>query len=379
MADQTLRIVLTGGGSGGHAYPLLAVAESLRDRAPKAQFSADITYLGPKDAYAALFKNANIATRFVASGKIRRYLSLRNITDIPKFFIGFFQALWHLYFIMPDVIFSKGGTGAFPVVLAGWFYRIPVVVHDSDAKPGLTNIASSFFAKKIFISFDAAAKYFNPNITSRTGVPVRLRACSRIRRRKSSRKKRSALIAAKPLLLMLGGSQGAERINNFILTNLLALMQRAQVFHQVGAANFAEVNELSDAHCLMLRSRTGTRRCRISTIRIWRSRSRRPMSRFPARAAAHSSNSARSGCPPSLIPHDSGSNGHQRMNAYDFAKDGAAIVIEEPNLLPGHLSSEIEKILSNPELQQKMSAAAKQFFVPDAADAIVDGILSVVK
>ena len=176
MADilQKFRVVLTGGGSGGHTYPLLAVAEALRERASKMQFELDLTYLGPNDASAVeLFKKAGVTVKSVAAGKIRRYLSFQNITDIPKFFIGFFQALWKLYVIMPDVIFSKGGTGAFPVVIAGWFYRIPVVIHDSDAKPGLTNIASSFFSKRILVSFDAAKKYFNPNITSRTGVPVR--------------------------------------------------------------------------------------------------------------------------------------------------------------------------------------------------------------
>jgi len=249
MADQTFRVVLTGGGSGGHIYPLLSIAESLRERALKMQFQLSLTYLGPNDAYAGTFKTAGIDVSFVAAGKIRRYLSFQNIIDIPKFFVGFFQALAKLYMIMPDVVFSKGGTGAFPVVLAGWFYRIPVVIHDSDAKPGLTNIASSFFAKKIFVSFDAAMKYFNPNITTRTGVPVR-KALFANPTTKEFAKETLGFDPAKPLLLVLGGSQGAERINNFILANFAAILKEVQVFHQVGSANFTEVKRLSEAALL---------------------------------------------------------------------------------------------------------------------------------
>ena len=373
MADQTFRVVLTGGGSGGHVYPLLAIAETLRERASKTGALLDLTYLGPNDTYAALFKNAGIAVRSVAGGKIRRYLSIQNITDIPKFIVGFFQSLWLLYVIMPDVIFSKGGTGAFPVVLAGWFYRIPVVIHDSDAKPGLTNIASSFFAKKIFISFDAAAKYFDPNLMSRTGVPVR-RALLANPTTKELAKETLGFDSAKPLLLILGGSQGAERINDFILTNLMTLLKETQILHQVGVANFAEVKKLSDA--VVLDAPITDR----YEVLAYLDDTNLALALTAADVAVSRAGSSALfefgafGVPSILVPHDSGSNGHQRMNAYDFAKDGAAIVIEEPNLVPGIFLSQLKRILSSPELQQKMSAAAKQFYVPNAADAIVDGI-----
>ena len=208
MADTTFRVVLDGRRKRGTYLPACLPSRKRFGRGPgKCRFELSLTYLGPNDHYAALFKKAGMAVNSVAAGKIRRYFSFQNIADIPKFFIGFFQALAKLYVIMPDVIFSKGGTGAFPVVLAGWFYRIPVVIHDSDAKPGLTNLASSFFAKRIFISFDAAAKYFNPNITSRSGVPVRV-ALFANPTTKELAKETLGFDPAKPLLLVLGGSQG---------------------------------------------------------------------------------------------------------------------------------------------------------------------------
>jgi UDP-N-acetylglucosamine--N-acetylmuramyl-(pentapeptide) pyrophosphoryl-undecaprenol N-acetylglucosamine transferase len=373
MADQTFRVVLTGGGSGGHAYPLLAVAEELRDRAVKMQFQLALTYIGPNDQYAALFKNAGIPVSFVAAGKIRRYLSVRNIVDIPKFFIGFFQALAKLYVIMPDIIFSKGGTGAFPVVLAGWFYRIPIVVHDSDAKPGLTNMASSFFARRVFVSFDAAAKYFNPSITSRTGVPVR-RGLFANPTTKELAKETLGFDPAKPLLLVLGGSQGAERINNFILANLPAIVKETQILHQTGPLNFSEVKRLSDAALL-----DASFMNRYEAIAYLDDKNMSLALTAADVAVSRSGNTTLSelaafGVPAILIPHE-GSNGHQRMNAYDFTKNGAGIVIEEANLLPGIFLSELTKIISDPELRQRMSFASKQFFVPSAAAAIVDGIL----
>jgi UDP-N-acetylglucosamine--N-acetylmuramyl-(pentapeptide) pyrophosphoryl-undecaprenol N-acetylglucosamine transferase len=338
------------------------------------QFELDLTYLGPNDRFAALFKNAGIAVDFVVAGKIRRYLSLQNIMDIPKFVIGFFQALARLYVIMPDVIFSKGGTGAFPVILAGWFYRIPVVIHDSDAKPGLTNVASSFFAKRIFISFDAAAKYFNPNMTSRTGVPVR-RTLFANPTTKELAKETLGFDPAEPLLLVLGGSQGAERVNNFVLANLAAIVKETQILHQVGPVNFAEVKRLSDAALL---DASFANRYEAVPYLDDKNMSLALIAADIALARAGSTTLfelAAFGVPAILIPHDDGSNGHQRMNAYDFAKDGAGIVIEEPNLLAGIFLSELSKIILNPELQQRMSAAAKQFFIPNAAAVIVDGIL----
>ncbi|HVO28775.1 MAG TPA: glycosyltransferase, partial [Candidatus Paceibacterota bacterium] len=114
--DQTFRVVLTGGGSGGHIYPLLAVADALQKKSAALGFYEELSYLGPKDGYAPLFEARDIAITPIAAGKMRQYASVRNFTDIPKFFIGFIQALWKLYWIMPDIIFSKGGTGALPVV-----------------------------------------------------------------------------------------------------------------------------------------------------------------------------------------------------------------------------------------------------------------------
>ena len=370
---STIRIVLTGGGTGGHIYPLLAVAEDIQKWAADSGRDIAITYMGPIDSYADLFKKQGIAVQGVVSGKLRRYFSFENFLDVPKFFIGFLEAIFKLYFIMPDAVFSKGGTGALPVVLAARFYRIPVAIHESDAKPGLTNLVSSRFAQKIFVSFPSAADYFNPAKTEITGTPVR-RELLENRSTKDAAREMLGFASSAPLIFIYGGSQGSTRINNYILENLPALIKETQILHQTGAANFQEVEKLSQAALLSapFKNRyqavpylTDTLRAAFDAADL-----------IVARAgSATLFEIASFGKPAILIPLPESANGHQRANAYVFAKTGAAIVIEESNLLSGIFTNEVKKILSDKALQEKMGTAVKQFFVPDAADKIGEGIL----
>jgi UDP-N-acetylglucosamine--N-acetylmuramyl-(pentapeptide) pyrophosphoryl-undecaprenol N-acetylglucosamine transferase len=378
MADETFRVVLTGGGSGGHVYPLIAVAETLQAKAAAMNFALELSYIGPKDVYAPTFQAHGISVKPIVAGKIRRYLSLANIIDIPKFFIGFVQALVKLYFIMPDVIFSKGGTGAFPVVLAGWFYRIPVAIHESDAQPGLNSLASAYFAKKIFVSFAAAEKYFNPNIVERTGVPVRKELLEN-RTSKELAKETLGFTSASPLVVVLGGSQGAASLNIFIVKNLPAITDIAQVLHQTGTANFTDVQKLAQAALI-----DASFKNRYQPVAYFDDLNYQLALTAADLVVARSGSGtlfeiAAFGVPSILVPHEGGGNGHQRANAYDFAETGAAVVIEGQNLLPGIIISQIKAILSNADLSTKMMLAAKAFFLPDAAEQIAQGIMEVSK
>ncbi len=166
-------ILFAGGGSGGHIYPLVAVLEKLKRRDSE-DLPLEIRYLGPVDEFSAtLYLKHKIKTYGILAPKFRRYFSILNIFDFFKFFLALFQALVKLFFIMPDVIFSKGGPGALAIVLVGRFYRIPVVIHESDAAPGLTNMLSARFSKRIAVGFERAVQYFDPAKTIFTGNPVR--------------------------------------------------------------------------------------------------------------------------------------------------------------------------------------------------------------
>lgn len=378
MKDETFRVVLTGGGSGGHIYPLLAVAEAIEAKAAAMGFVVELSYMGPKDAYTPALESHGVKMAPIMGAKLRRYLSIANVIDIPKFAIGFVEALWKMYFIMPDVVFSKGGTGSFPVVLAAWFYRIPVAIHESDAQPGLSNLLSSYFAKRIFIAFDAAGKYFNPAITMRTGVPIRKELFAD-QTTKELAKETLGFSSSNPLILILGGSQGSVPINDFVVENLSLITQVTQVLHQTGTANFADVENLSQAALMAapfknryqamayLDEKNMALALAAADLVVARSGSG---TLFEAGAF---------GVPAILIPHGGGaSNGHQKANAYDFADSGGAVVIEEENLLPGIFISQVKAILGNDELRAKMSDGAKRFYISDAVDKIVAGIMELV-
>jgi UDP-N-acetylglucosamine--N-acetylmuramyl-(pentapeptide) pyrophosphoryl-undecaprenol N-acetylglucosamine transferase len=374
------RVVLTGGGSGGHIYPLLAVAEALQAKCDQLHAPVEFSYLGPKDAYSALLSQRGLPVYPIASGKMRRYFSIDNFLDGPKFVIGFFQALWKLYLIMPDVVFSKGGTGALPVVVAAWFYRIPIAIHDSDAQPGLTNVTSGRFATRVFLSFARAAAFFRANKVEVTGSPLRTELLGE-RVSHEAAKEIMGFDKTQPLVLIIGGSQGAQRINEFVLANLPQFVAMTSVLHQTGPGNFAEVEKLSKVALanapITYRyvpvgyfggggtgSASGDMATALTAADVVVARSGSSVCEF-----------ASFGLPAILIPLSTSANDHQRVDAYEFAATGAAIVIEEANLLPGIFFAQLTNILTDADLRAKMSAASSAFFIPGAADKIADGLM----
>ncbi len=374
---EKFRVAFTGGGSGGHIYPLIAVAEALQRRLSALVAPAEFHYLGPRDAYSALLAEKGVMMHPIASGKVRRYASADNFLDAPKFVIGFFQALWEFYFIMPDVVFSKGGTGAFPVVVAAWFYRIPVAIHDSDAQPGLTNRASARFATRVFLTFPRAAAFFDPQRTMVVGAPLRTELLSDPVERGAA-KEIMGFDKTRPLTLVLGGSQGAQRINEFVLANLPQFVAETQVLHQAGVANFAEVEKLSKAALQDLPPES----FRYVPVAYLSGEQGNDMATALAAAdlvVARSGSSvcelARFGLPAILVPLAESANDHQRIDAYEFADAGAAIVSEEENLLPGIFFSELKKIIEDNDLRMRMSAASTKFFIPGAAEKIAEELI----
>jgi len=168
-----IRILFTGGGSGGHIYPLVAVAEEITRQASEADLDVTLNYLGDSGVFGIVLENAGITVNSIMGAKRRNYFSVLNFLDFFKMGLAVFQALFKMYFLMPDAVFSKGGTSALPVVIAARFYRIPVMIHDSDAIPGKTNKISAWFASRIAVSFAAAYKFFKSGKTALVGNPIR--------------------------------------------------------------------------------------------------------------------------------------------------------------------------------------------------------------
>lgn len=373
-----MKIVFTGGGTGGHFYPLIAVAEAIHDLVgEKHLLEPQLYYFGP-DVFdeEALFENSMVYIR-IPTGKVRRYHSLRNFTDLFITLAGTVRAFLKLFSIYPDVVLSKGGYGSVPTVMAARLLQIPVVIHESDSKPGRANLFASTFATKIAISFESAAALFPERVQSkiaRTGIPVR-KALMRIE--PEGARQYLGLEPNIPTVVILGGSQGAERINEAVITALPALVAFANVIHQTGPANFKNVQAVSqvvlgkDPHASryhpfdylslvsmqraagaadVIISRAGSGA--ITEISLWK----KPAVLIPI---------------PESVSHD------QRTNAYAYANTGAATVIEEQNLTPHLLASEAQRITSDKALMAKMSAAAGSFADPDAARVLATAVLNI--
>lgn len=176
----------------------------------------------------------------IMAGKMRRYFSLRNVIDWFKIPVGFFQAFAHIRRLRPAVVFSKGGYVALPVVYAAWLARVPVIIHESDVRPGLTTRLSSKVASVICISWEATRRFFpKHNKIVLTGVPVR---ASLLEGDAATGRHVLGIINELPLLLMTGGSLGAGDLNDFLRAQLPGLLEHWNVYHQTGKDKGAEVD-----------------------------------------------------------------------------------------------------------------------------------------
>lgn len=373
-----MTIVFTGGGTGGHFYPIIAIAEALGDLVREKRLIAPaLYYLAPNSFDEnALFENG-ITYVHIPAGKIRRYISFKNITDFFITLAGTLSALVTLFHLYPDVVVSKGGYGSVPTVLAAWLLRIPIIIHESDAKPGRANLFAAKFAEKIAISFESAAKYFPDHVQNkiaRTGIPIR-KALMRIETEGAQQYLK--LEKNVPTILILGGSQGAMKINEIVLSSLLQLISFANIIHQTGKAHFENVRAI--AQVVLGKDPHADRYHPINYLsEVSLQRAAGVAHVIVSRAGANSI--AEIGLwkkPAILIPIPESVSHDQRTNAYAYAKTGAAIVLDEENLNSHILVSEIERIVRDPELSKRMSASAAGFTDPDAARILAGEVLAI--
>lgn len=377
MKDK-IRILLAGGGSGGHIYPLISVIEEIKKTATENNLNIDLHYMGPKSDFEnQLLAVGDLEMHRIAGAKVRRYFSLANLFDGPKFIFSLFQAISKMFWIMPDVTFSKGGTGAFPVVFASWFFKIPVIIHESDAVPGITNLMSAKFSQRIAVSFEKAAAYFDPKKTAWVGAPTRQELIE-TKINQEAAKEQLHFLPQEPLLLILGGSQGSKRINEFVLTNLSDLIKTTQIFHQTGYTNIVETNALSRA-ALSETPIEEEIRHRYQAVAYLENELAYALSAADLVVSRAGSGTifeiAAFGKPAILIPLKESANDHQKMNAFEFAKNGGGVVIEEENLLPHIFLSQIQTLLKDKEALNRMAVASKRFYKAGAAKIIAEEIL----
>lgn len=373
-----MTIAFTGGGTGGHFYPIIAIAEAMRDLVREQRLVEPTLYFLAPDPFdeKALFENS-IAYIKIPAGKMRRDASVANIAGFLLTIVGAVYAFFTLFRLYPDVVVSKGGYGSVPAVLAARILRIPVVIHESDAKPGRANLMAAKFATKIAISFESAAQYFPKKALdriARTGIPIRK---ALMRTEVEGARELLGLDPDVPTILILGGSQGAVRINEAVISGLPELVSFANIIHQTGQTNFASVQAVSKV--ALAKSPNANRYHPFNYLsEVTLQRAAGVANLIISRAGATSI--AEIGLwkkPAILIPIPESISHDQRKNAYAYAGTGAAAVLEENNLTPHLLTSEAKRILSDPTLAQKMGESAAGFTDPDAARILASAVLDI--
>jgi len=380
IKDIKIKIILTGGGTGGHVYPLVSVFRSLKQIAGQKLLTIDALYLGADGFAKEELEKEGIKVKVISAGKMRRYFSILNFFDIFKVFFGFFQSLWLVWKFMPDVIFSKGGYGSVPVVIVGWIYRIPVFIHESDSVPGLSNKIATKFAARIGVSFPKALDYFPAEKTALVGNPIRTDLLQKIN--KEDGIKHFGFASDKPIVLILGGSQGSQRINDLILEVLYdSIKNNIQKLHQTGEKNFREV--LAEAKIII-------GNLPESYQKYYQAKGFFNEDEYALALACSDLVIARAGSgtifelsaakkPSILIPLPEAASDHQRENAFAYQKSGASIVFEEKNILPNLFLEQIVNLLQDKEKLNDLGNRANMFSQQNPSDNIAKEIFKILK
>lgn len=326
------RIVFTGGGTAGHVTPNLALIEVLMPS------DWQIDYIGSEDGIEKNMVQAlDIPFHGISSGKLRRYFSWQNFLDPLKIILGIGQAYRLLRKLKTEVVFSKGGFVAFPVVFAAWLNRIPVIAHESDMSPGLANRLSFPFVDKICLTFEGARKHFKKqDKVEVTGTPIRSQLFN------GCKEKGLALCGFnedKPCILVMGGSQGSARLNLSIRQALDELCKNYQIIHLCGKGK-VEPSLLNKANYCQLEYANKELADLFAASSL-------VISRAGANAIYEILALEK---PHLLIPLSAKvSRGDQIQNACYFKKEGISEVIEEENLNAETFIAAINELNKNRE------------------------------
>jgi len=354
--------------------PIIAVAEQIKLLLSATGEKHEFLFIGPESFFNEAVINFGMPVKKIRAYKLRRYWSVKTITEFINFPIGIIQSLWHVYWFMPDAVFAKGGYASFSVVFAAWVYRIPVIIHESDSVAGLANIISSKLANKVAIAYESAGAFFSPKKIVFTGNPIRKEILEG--NKEEAGEEFSLKKNGLPVIFVIGGSQGSQKINEILLQSVQGIIAKAQIIHQCGIENYEEIREeiagwsmphLENYHVVPFLRENIRDAYAASDIIV-------------SRAGANSISEIVSvGKPSILIPLPTSASDHQLKNAYYFSSRGAAVMLEEENLTPNLLYDTIFGVLENKEKQMQMIRAARALAMPDAAKNIAEEIIKLGK
>jgi UDP-N-acetylglucosamine--N-acetylmuramyl-(pentapeptide) pyrophosphoryl-undecaprenol N-acetylglucosamine transferase len=344
------KIILTGGGTAGHVTPNLALVPALQEK------GYEISYIGSYDGIEkSLITQAGLPYYGISSGKLRRYFDWKNFSDPFRVIKGYGEARKILKKQKPDIVFSKGGFVAVPVVLAAHSLHIPVIIHESDMTPGLANKLCLSSAVKICCNFSETLAYLPAGKAVHTGCPIRKELLSGSRLRGLEM---TGFTANKPVLMIIGGSMGAVSINNALRAALPELLPHFQILHLCGKGHLD--NSLQNTSGYVQYEYIGEQLKDLFAMADV------VISRAGANAICELLALKK---PALLIPLGlSASRGDQILNAGSYQKKGYSMVLPEEELTPDRL---VQDVLSLYENRSAYLTAMEQSPDRDAVDQIV--------
>ena len=345
-----MRIVLTGGGTAGHVTPHLSLIPRLKE------MGYEVHYIGTENGieHSMIASLEGVTYHTVKSGKLRRYFSWQNFVDPFKVLIGAFQSVHLMRKLKPDVCFAKGGFVSVPVVIGAWLCRVPAVCHESDLTPGLANRICTKFVKKVATTFPECAETLAPKGVH-TGTPLRPELFQGTREKGLAL---SGFDGSKPILLMTGGSLGAQSVNACLREALPRLLPRMDVLHLCGKGNLSKELENTPGYCqLEFLSEDMPDALALADIVL----SRAGSNTLCELLALHK--------PMLLVPYPKGaSRGDQIENARSYEKSGLARVLDQDKMTADTL---VEELLALLEEKDEMRSRQEKYPVKDGTNAVL--------
>jgi len=360
------RVVISGGGTGGHIYPAIEIAQALLELEP----AAEIYFIGGANRLeSTIVPNHGFRFLPISVAGLPRKLTWKWFPVIGKVCGGVAQSLQFIRKLKPRVVIGTGGYVSGPVLFAAARLGIPTVIQEQNACPGLTNRLLSRWAKAAYLAFDTSPTCFPSDIVKVTGNPIRPAIASFAR--SSAIYEKLRLDPSLKTIFIMGGSQGAHAINQVVtdaLPHLAPYHQQLQLIHQTGKTDYKRVREKYDRSPLKhfiqpyfdpieeVYSMADLMVCRAGGMTV--------------------SEITACGLPAIFIPLPSMAGNNQELNAQAIAKTGAGIVLNQRTLTSTLLANQISNITGNPAKQQQMAEASQQLGKPRASEEIANSILS---
>lgn len=383
--NKNIKILFTGGGSGGHVFPLVSVLREMnkfKSDFEKQGLSLDFYYIGSNDFTLNFIKNEDIEVYPLLIKKIKK-----NIFNVFINFWSFLRAYFKMLFIMPDAIFAKGGFESSLALVISVIFRIPIFIHESDSIPGFVNQFFSRFAKIVFISFEDSQKYLKNVDVELVGNPINdiLIKIAEQNDNQENIKQTLGLNTEFKTLLVLGGSQGAQAVNNLILDALPEALQKYEIIHQVGVNNYINIQrEVAVIFREIVKDTECEKRYHLIPLLEHKDAITIDSLGYVMKACDLIISRAGSGSifetaifkkPSIMIPLPWASRDHQSLNALNFSKYKACVVLEQSNLKPNLLLDTVDSILNSQEKIEMMQQGCEKFAKKDAGINIARIIL----